>query len=296
MSRPLKKDGTPDKRFKCNREQVQKDQSPINSASEMSSPEIFGTSYSDFSPIYGIYQSPLSFCEHSPRNQANSRRESQAKPEPRKYDSSDFHFNQDGSVSKASKAVKSKDIILNEDGTVNRRSPAVLRGNLVLTSEGNPDRRVHQVEIPINPSEYSTADYRQKSYQQKFRRENNVPKDYDVSHIVDLELVKNILGSKPGPHLSKEQLREDLKPINELLEARPATVNRSNPDNPDNDRDMARRIFALIKGDRTIRVKRALKKIVIEMIEALQSIPPGKMNNTIQYVLETLESIIPILG
>ena len=211
----------------------------------------------------------------------------------RKYDSSDFHFNQDGSISKASKAVKSKDILFNEDGTVDSASPAVLRGNLILTIDGNPDRRVHQIEIPINPGLYPTSVYRQKSYQQKFRRKNNVPKDNDACHVIDLEVVQAILKSKPGPHPTEEQLREDLKPINELLESRPASVNRSNPNNPNNDRDMAQRIIGLVEGDSTIKVTRGLRRKLIQMKKALRSIPPEKRNGTIRYISNKIESIIP---
>ncbi|KAK8895122.1 hypothetical protein M9Y10_023564 [Tritrichomonas musculus] len=210
------------------------------------------------------------------------------------YNSSNLRLNQDGTIDKSSKAVKSGDISFNPDGSVDRNCKAIRLGYLHLNSIGNPDLSIHKdLEIPKNPGQHKTKVYRDSYQQKKFRKEVNCPKDHDASHIVDLELAREILKSKPGRHPSEESLRQSMKPLNKLLEARPASVNRPNPSNPDNDHAMALRIMKLIHGERVVRT-RALDEKILQMRSALQSIPPEEMNPQIKFILKEIEKISPV--
>lgn len=210
------------------------------------------------------------------------------------YNSSDIKLTQKGTIDRSSKAVKLGDILFNADGTVDRHSYAVLTGRLVLNSEGNPDTSIHtDIQIPKNPGEYKTSVYRDKYQQKKFRKETNCPKDYDASHIVDLELARDILKSKPGRHPTEAELRQSMKPLNKLLEASPQNVNRQNKSNPENNRESAQRIIKIIRGEYIIRT-RALDQKIIQMKEALHSIPQDEMNPQIKYIMKEIDRIAPI--
>lgn len=209
------------------------------------------------------------------------------------YTSSDIKLNRDGSISRRSRAVKSGQITFNEHGKIDRNCEAVRLGFLVLNQKGKPDLNVHKdLEIPKNPGDYKTSVYRNQYEQQKFRKETKCPNDYDASHIIDLELARAILKSKRGLYLTASELHEKMKPLNKLLEQRPRYVNRANKENPENDHAMTQRIIELLNGQ-NIRRTRALDEKILQMIDALYSIPRKEMNPQIKYILDQLERIKP---
>ena len=209
------------------------------------------------------------------------------------YSSSDVKLNKDGSVSRRSRAVKSGDITFTSEGRIDPNCRAVRYGRLILDKRGNINQKVHSdLEIRKNPGDYKTSVYRNQYEQKKFRKENHCTDEYDASHIVDLEIAQAILKNKKGLYMTESELHNDMKPLNKLLELRPKSVNRANRENPDNDHAMAQRIIRLLNGEKVPRT-RALDDKIVNMIDAIHSIPSYEMNPTIQYILYRLEQIKP---
>lgn len=312
----FKKDGTLDMRYKSSKDYLEKADHPNNSQSSVpksnETPEspsktqspkrhssqntIKERSVDDTTSLSSPFESPLSSPVISREKDDSSSTYispvlSLASTEI--YNSSDIRLNQNGTIDRSSKAVKSGDILFNQDGTVDKRSKAVIAGRLFLDSNGNPDIKVHtDLEIPKNPGDHKTTVYRDRYQQTKFRKETNCPQDYDASHIVDLELAREILKSKPGRHPTEAELRQAMKPLNKLLEARPKSINRLNKENPDNDRSMAQRIIKIIHGENVIRT-RLLDQKLVQMKEALHSIPENELNSQIKFVMKEIDRIAP---
>lgn len=218
---------------------------------------------------------------------------------PSLFTKEDIVLNQDGTINKNSRAVKSGDIKFNEDGTIDKRCSAYRQGKIVVGSNGQLDNSVMNLPERLNTSDLSTKDIRDNYSQQKYREESrSTQKDKkQVAHITDLEVMMSLLENKPGPHLTKEQLKEALKPISTRYRMRLTETNQGY------DRDMAQRIidyhdkyirnFADVED---VRVTRGLENKVNQMIQCAKEIPESERNASTNWVLQELEKIREHMG
>ena len=131
----------------------------------------------------------------------------------------DIVLNGDGRINANSRAVRSGEILLRDDGEIDRRSQAVRSGRVILDSNGRIDADRMNIMRRDNPVDLSTSAIRDNYAQQKYRQDSRsqYKDDKQVCHIIDLDVAEHLLGTKPGPHLTVEQLREQLHPSRYLL-------------------------------------------------------------------------------
>lgn len=192
----------------------------------------------------------------------------------------DIMLNQDGTVNRNSKAVKSGAICFKGDGSIDRRCSAHRNGNIILDSNDQIDSAAMGLSKRVNPEEISTEVIRSPYEQQKYRNESrSTQKDRkQACHIIDLEVARAILATKSGPHLTEEQLHKDMKPLNTLLRMRSTETNQTT------DKYMAQQIIQLYKGERKEPITRALSNKITQMHEALKSIQKDQLNSSLLYL------------
>ena len=192
----------------------------------------------------------------------------------------DIILNGDGTINANSRAVRSGEILLRNDGEIDMGSQAVRSGRVILKSDGKIDAASMNISRRENPANLRTSVIRDKYAQQKYRKNSQSPykDDMQVCHIIDLEVTTKLLGSKPGPHLTDAQLREQLKPITSVyLTMRPTEINQGY------DKDMAKRIIALHNGE-NVTVTRGLAEKINQMKEVMDNIPQHEMNPSLEWI------------
>ena len=208
-------------------------------------------------------------------------------PKQSLYTEDDIILNQDGTINRTSKAVRSNEILFTQDGKVDKRCSAFRNGKILLDSEGNIDSEKMGLKIRMNPGDMSTKTLRHPYEQQKYREKSrSTQKDQkQACHKIDLDVARELLSTKPGTHLSEERLHEEMKPLNELLRMRNIETNLVY------DKEMARQIIELYRGERTVAVSRALSNKIMQMKDAIDSIPSEKMNGSLNWIKRELDEV-----
>lgn len=202
------------------------------------------------------------------------------------YTDQDIILNQDGSINKRSRAVQSGEIKFCIDGKVDKRCKAIREGKLILDSNGNVDSTKMGISNRVNPDELGTSVLRHPNEQRKYREQSrSTNKDEQhASHVIDLEVAKAILSTKPGTHLTEERLHEDMKPLNQILRMRSIETNLNY------DKDIAQRIIQMVRGEK-ITVTRGLEGKINQMKDAMNRIPQEQMNPSLQYIKNKLNDL-----
>ena len=194
----------------------------------------------------------------------------------------DIILNQDGTVNRNSKAVKSGAISFKGNGSIDRRCSAYRNGNIILDSNDQIDSAAMGLSRRVNPEEISTEVIRSPYEQQKYRNESrSTQKDQkQACHIIDLEVARAILATKPGPHLTEEQLHKDMKHLIRII----PSFHSFHETNQTTDKYMAQQIIQLYKGERKEPITRALSNKIAQMHGALNSIQNDQLNPSLLHL------------
>ncbi|OHT12624.1 hypothetical protein TRFO_03662 [Tritrichomonas foetus] len=195
----------------------------------------------------------------------------------------------------SSKAIVASQQIYNQPSFQSPTS-SPYKNQIHLKKDGTPDMRykASQALASNSPPQPKTADYSdirtsdiRDPYQQKKYRAESKSKykdEKEACHIVDLQVALKCIENRPGEKLSKQQLKEEMKPINELLRMRLKETNRGY------DKDMADRICDLL-DNKDNRVTRGVQNKIEQMVEAMNSIPANERNNTTDWVSQRLTQL-----